>query len=277
MSGAVARHRGGDPGTRRLAGTVALVATAVLLTACHAELVLDVDLNADGSGRVRVRVTTDQAALAAVDRAVADAGAASDVDVGHPLDAFAATVTRLDGWELTDTVTDDGGRTVAATTDVDGPAELARVTGQLAGALDVPEGRLLGPLQATLDGDRLQLDGELAADVDPAAALGWREDGVATRGRLRLDDEPLTRVLARDDPPVSVRLTATMPGPVIDSDADAVDGRQLTWRARLGEVRRIRAVARRPEPSTLPWLAGGIVAVGLVAALGGGWWWRRRS
>lgn len=253
---------------------VVLAAAALVLTACDAAVVLDVRLDGDGSGRVTVRVEADRAAVAAIDRAVDEAAADSDLAVGNPLDAFAATVRRLPGWELTDRVTDDGGRVVAAGTDVGGPGELERVTRQLSGALTGADGQLLGPVSVSVASQRIRLDGELAADVDPAAALGWSGQD----RELRWDGQPLAQALAGDDAPVSVRLTATMPGPVLDSDADTQQGQRLTWHAELDRVRHVHAVAQRPLPTRRPWLVGGVAAgVAVLAGLGAVWWWRRRK
>lgn len=243
---------------------VSAIGAVLLLGGCEADLVLDLDVDADGSGRVEVRLETDESAVAAVDEAVADAAAAADVAVGDPLDAFAATARDLDEWKATDAPTDDGGRIVAAGTDVDGPTELESVTSELAAALDGPEGRLLGPMTVAVDDgdDTVRLEGELAAEVDPAAALGWAEPP----DDLRVDGEPVDGLAAGDDAPLGVRVTATLPGPVVDANADEVDGQTLTWRGEPGEVREIHAVAERPAVSERAWMVGGAVAAAVLAA-----------
>lgn len=249
---------------RRAGLAVSAIGAAVLLGACEADLVLDLDVDADGSGRVEVRLETDESAVAAVDEAVADAAAATDVAVGDPLGAFAATARDLDGWEVTDATADEGGRIVAAATEVDGPAELESVTSELAAALDGPDGRLLGPVTVAVDetADTVRLEGELAAEVDPAAALGWAEPPED----LRVAGEPLDRLAAGDDAPLGVRVTATLPGPVVDANADDVDGQTLTWHGEPGEAREIHAVAERPAVSERAWRVGGAVAAVLLAA-----------
>lgn len=259
---------------RRPALLLAVVLMATLLAACEATVALDVTVDADGSGQVAVRLATDAAAAAAVDEAVADAGATSDVDVAHPFDAFVSTVEGLDGWEVSDTRDDDGARTLAATTDVDDADELEAVTADLAAALDGAEGRLLGPVRLHVDEETVRLDAELAAVVDVPAALGVAGDEVQLRARGDGSGAPrdLDDLLA-GDPPLSVRLGAEMPGAVADTDADVVDGRQLVWHAEPGAVREVHAVASRSVPPTQrPWLlaAGGAVlliatAVGVLA------------
>lgn len=243
---------------------VSAIGAAVLLSACEAAVVLDLDVDADGSGRVEVRLEADGPAVAAVDEAVAEAAATTEVAVGDPIDAFAVTARELEEWEVTDTTTDDGGRVVAAATDVDGPAELEAVTSELAAALDVTEGRLLGPVTVAVDeaADTVRLDGELAADVDPAAALGWAEPP----DDLRVDGEPVDRLASGDDAPLGVRVTATLPGPVVEADADDIDGQTLTWHGQPGEVREIHAVAERPAVSERAWMVGGGVAGAALAA-----------
>lgn len=245
---------------------VPVIGAAMLLTACEAAVVLALDVDADGSGRVEVRLEADSSAVAALDEAVAEAAATSDVAVGDPVDAFAATARELEDWEVTDTATDDGGRLVAAATHVDGPAELESVTSELAAALDVREGRLLGPVTVAVDeaADTVRLDGELAADVDPAAVLGWAEPP----DDLRVDGEPVERLASGDDAPLDVRVTATLPGPVVEADADDIDGQTLTWRGQPGEVREIHAVAERPAVSDRAWIVGGGVAAAALAAAG---------
>lgn len=249
---------------RRAPIAVSAIGAAVLLTACEAAVVLALDVDADGSGRVEVRLEADGSAVAAVDEAVAEAAGVSDVAVGDPIDAFAATARELEDWEVTDAATDDGGRVVAAATDVDGPAELESVTSELAAALDVTEGRLLGPMTVAVDeaADTVRLDGELAAEVDPAAALGWAEPP----DDLRVDGEPVDRLASADDAPLDVRVTATLPGPVVEADADDVDGQTLTWHGQPGEVREIHAVAERPAVSERAWMVGGGVAAAALAA-----------
>jgi hypothetical protein len=108
--------------------------------------------------------------------------------------------------------------------------------------------------------ETLRLDGELAADIDPVAALGWARPPEDPR----VDGEPLEAVLAADDGPLAVRLTAEMPGAVLDSDADAVDDRRVSWQAVPGEVREIHAVAERGGPGGPAWVVAG---VGLLAAV----------
>lgn len=241
-----------------------VVGAAVVLSACDAAVVLNLDVAADGSGRVEVRLEADRAAVAAVDEAVAEADAAADVAVGDPLDGFAATARDLDGWEVTDTRPDDGGRVIAAATDVSGPAELESVTSELAAALDGPGGRLLGPVTVAVDeaADTVRLDGELAAEVDPAAALGWAQPPAD----LRVNGEPVSRLAAGGDAPLGVRVTATLPGPVVDANADEVDGQTLTWHGEPGEVRELHAVARRPNLSERARTVAGTVAAVLLGA-----------
>lgn len=240
---------------RRFRGAQALVwpLCAVLLAGCQLRVAVNLDIEADGAGRLRVGVAADRALL----RRAAEAGA-------DPLADVASAGRRLtsDGWVTTDQTAADGSRTVAIATDFADPAELESLTADLSGALDADEVRLLEPLQLTLTDDQLRVAG--GAGLVPTRAVS--DYGLTRRAAVRL---------LRDSQALDYRVQLRLPGEVVSSNAPVRDASSLTWPVTAGESVRITAVGTRPRP-LWPVVAGGAVGGLLVLAVFGLRLWRRR-
>jgi hypothetical protein len=212
-----------------------LPAVMVLAGGCRLSVGVDVALGRDGGGELAVHLTADDALLS---RAGGEGG--------RILDDFERAGRRLRdaGWSTATATTGDGGRSVTLRTRFDEPAELEALTGRLAAALEAPELRPLEPLRLELANGRLRLDGRAGLTVSEAVA----EHGLTVREAVRLLGES-----------VDYRVTVTLPGEVLDTNAPQRDGRTLTWPVAPGREVAIRAVGERPA----------LVPPALLLAVGG--------
>ncbi len=224
-----------------------LVAT---LSGCQLRADVTVDVNDGGGGTLAVTLAADDSLRRAAGAAGAD-----------PLQTLADAGRRLPGWR----VRRPEGATGAVTleTSFDDPAELERTSTQLAAAIAAPELRPLEPLQLTLTDDTVALRGGAGLQVTSAV----REIGYSrARAREAIADS------------VRLRITARMPGEVLETNADERgDDRTVTWTIPAGEQRQLRVLAARP------WTIGRVVRLlitptGLAAVLLGAVvivaWWR---
>jgi hypothetical protein len=205
-----------------------LVAVVGLLAAgCRMTAGVDLDVERDGGGQLAVRLAADAELLARA----AQAGA-------RPLDDLERVGRRLtgDGWVTMAAPAEGGGRSVTLSTRFDNPAELETLTSELAAALAAPELRALEPLRLGLTHDRVIVDGRAGLVVGAAVA----EHGLTPQEAEALLAEA-----------VDYRVTVTLPGEVLETNAAGRDGRTLTWPVPLGEEVVIRAVARRPRSTVL--------------------------
>jgi len=239
---------------RRFRGTRALVwpLCALLLAGCQLRVGINVDIEANGAGRLRVGVAGDRALL----RRAAEAGA-------DPLADVAEAGRRLapDGWVTTDQTAGDGSRRVAIAVDFTDPAELESLTADLAGALDAEEVRLLEPLQLTVD-DEIRVAG--GAGLVPTRAVA--DYGLTRQRAVRL---------LRDSRALNYRVRLRLPGEVVSSNAPSREESTLTWTVAAGESVRIAAVGTRPRTLWRVLAAGavgGLLALALLSLL----LWRRR-
>ena len=229
-----------------------MVALLVLAAGCQLTLDLDVTLDGDGGGTLRLMVDAD---AALVDEA-AQVGAA-------PLERLVERVDAMDGpWSASLESPEAGGQTAVLEVGFAGPTELQARWDELRAALDTEEATLLGPLTVALDEEAatLAVSGELPLEVGPAAAAD-----------LDTSPEQLTADLAGM---VTARLTVRGPGPLLDGGAGAavayeeVDGEgpvTLTWTAVPGQRVPVDALVEVPSGSWLDLLLP--VGVGLLAVL----------
>lgn len=218
-----------------------LVILVLVCTGCELRLEVEAAFDRDGGGRLDVALAADAELLDAADAA----GAA-------PLDDLAATAETLGGgWKVDDTTDDDGRRTVTLSTRFSGSEDFERLTGELAESLAAPEVRLLGPLTARVEEDRLVVDG--TAGLQPTEAVA--ELGLAPEQAVALLREEAAFVYA---------VRVVLPGEVLETNAEHRDERVLAWTVAPGEHVEIRAVGERPEPPVWPLLVGG--GAGLLCA-----------
>jgi phosphatidylinositol mannoside-binding LppM-like protein len=141
----------------------------------------------------------------------------------------------------------------------DDPEEFATLTDGVHGALDDEDARLFQRLRLRrLDGGAVAFEGRVGLLLP--VAPGARGEGIA------FDADDLERLLEeRGDELVRYEVRVTLPAAPREHDGDVAEGRSVTWRAPVGELRAISAVSQ--VPSRLPpWLVPAL-AVALVAAV----------
>lgn len=232
---------------RRVLTIVVLALVAVLATACQVRVGTDVSVADDGSGRIAVTVALDEDLVSSL--------------TTDGFDPFAGLDELPDGWTVERTQP-DGGEAVTVTADFADPAGLADRVAQLQEGLDDEDPQLLDDLAlAVAEDGSATLTGR--AGFRPPSSTGMRGVGV------RFDGEDLAALLAeRGDEVLQVDLRVTMPGPVVDGNADEVDGGTATWHLPVTELVDIRVASDPPTDRTW-WLVGGAVLVGLVVGFVG--------
>lgn len=211
---------------------VALLALAA--GACQLTLAADVGVEADGSGRLEIAFR--------LDRELADRLADSGVDVTRGIE-------EADGgaraWEVSDT-DEASGREVRLVTQFDDPAQLGERVDDLHAGLGDEDGAILRDVELAVDQQGAARFRARAGLVLPTAA-GAEGDGVA------FDADDLAALVERDGARiVRYDLRLTLPGPPVEHDADAVDGRILTWQLPVGRMRTVEVLAGPPRDLTLP-------------------------
>lgn len=227
---------------RRRRRGLALALVAVAASACQVRVGTDISVAEDGSGRMAVTI--------ALDEELAGSLTADDFD------PFAGLQDLPDGWsfERSDA---DGGMTATVSTDFEDPAGLAARVSQLGDGVDDEDPLLFDDVElAVAEDGSATFRGR--AGFRPPSSTGLEGVGVA------FDGDDLQAVLAeRGDEVMRVDLRVSMPGPVVDSDADAVDGRTATWNLPVTELVEVRAASDPPADRTW-WVVGGAVLLGLV-------------
>jgi hypothetical protein len=238
------------------------------LTGCQVHTQISINETAPGQGVVRVSVSLDQSAVAAIGGASALAAQLQDADL------VAA------GWKVTGPVPGPGSTTVvSASHEFTSAAQASALVAELAGS--GPAGSRPFRLSLTQRHSFWRTDTALTGTVDLSC-------GVACFG-----DSGLTRALgfptgvnagsvaaaagARPDQVFTFSLDARLRGSLVSSNGISLSDGDLQWHPRLGQRLELTAVTRT-------WRSGRIVAASVTAgvvvlvALGGGiyWWWRRR-
>jgi hypothetical protein len=229
---------------------LAALPICLLLSGCELRTQVGIVVDGDGAGVLSYTLTADAELRRAARRAGAD-----------PLAALADAAADLRGWRVARR-TDGALQGVTLTTTFDDPDELAQVSAQFAEALAAPELQPLGPLRLVVDDTTVDLQGSAALALDGAAV---RELGVRpARARDVLDDS------------VQLRVTARMPGEVLQTNADVrSDGDRVAWSIASGQQRTLRVVARRPwtlaRLGRLLITAQGVTALAIALVLIHGW------
>lgn len=227
---------------RRLRRGLALALVALAVSACQVRVGTDVTVVEDGSGRMSVTI--------ALDEELAGSLATDDFD------PFAGLEDLPDGWSFERNDTEEGlMATVSA--DFEDPAGLATRVSQLGDGVDDADPLLFEDVELAVAADgSASFRGR--AGFRPPSSTGLEGVGVA------FDGDDLQAMLAeRGDEVMRVDLRVSMPGPVVDSDADEVDGRTATWNLPVTELAEVRAASDPPVDRTW-WVAGGAAAAGLV-------------
>lgn len=233
------------PGHRRR-HLVVVAALAVLASACQIRVGTDVTITSDGSGGLALTVAVDEEIVASL--------AADEIDL------FAGLEALPDDWTV-ERSDPDGGAAVTITADFDDPAGLRERVGDLRAGLDDEDPMLLDDVEVTVDEDGgATFSGR--AGFRPPSSTGIRGVGV------QFDGDDLAALLTeRGDEVLRVDLRVTMPGPVVDGNADQVDGSVATWRLPVTELAEVRLVSEAGADRRW-WVVVAAALVGVVFGLG---------
>lgn len=235
-----------------LLGGVAMGLAALLLTGCRIDVATDVAFDAEGGGEVAVSIRIDGATLRDLDRLGIDPG----LDVALQLGTDS-------GWRSERTVDADGGLVLVYRQGFADGASATALLRELSAdiAAQDPAVRLDVTVVTGPDGS-VRLSG--VGSIAPPATLG-----------VSLDDAPVgpsgAELAALTAAAVRGQLTVRVPGPVIEHDADVIDGSIVRWDLPVGEPRPLTLVAGRAPllqraPGSL--LLGGVVLVSAGAVVG---------
>lgn len=227
---------------RRLGRGLAQALAALAVSACQVRVGTDISVADDGSGRMALTI--------AVDEELASSLATDGFDPFEGLDELP------DGWSV-ERSDADGGLAATVSADFEDPAGLAARVAQLREGMDDEDPSLLEDVEvAVADDGSATFRGR--AGFRPPGSTGLDGVGVA------FDGEDLRQLLAeRGDEVMRVDLRVSMPGPVVDGDADEVDGRTATWHLPVTELTEVTADSDPPRDWTW-WVVGGAAALGLV-------------
>ncbi len=231
----------------RAAGAAICLMTAVLLAGCRLEAVVDVEVNADGSGTAGWTL-------------IADAALVSDLDALEldPTVELAAAAADSSVWQVERRITSTGAlevRISRPTSDLDDlAAALAELTDGLAAG-----------------------DPGLHVDLDPEQSDTTTLSGTAwfappDNAGMWIDDEPVgpsAQWLAdQSDAHVDAALRIRTAGTILSHNADEQDGNVLIWQLRAGQDRAFSVTFEDTQawPAAASWWAGGIAVV-LTGAL----------
>lgn len=225
-------------------GVLALV--AVLTSACQLSLATDIGVAADGSGTLEVAVAIDDE----LGRLLDDAGV--DLALG-----LAEADAAASDWELEEIPRGEG-REVRLRTAFAVPEELGRRVEELHAGLDDTDPAVLSDVE-------LQVDEEGRVAFTAEAGLRLPTTTGATGDGVTFDAEDLADLLEREEGAAArYELRLTLPGRPTAHDADARQGRSLTWTLPIGEMRSVRAMSEPPVDRT--WLLVGATFLASAAA-----------
>ena len=226
-----------------------LLLAVAALSGCRLDVVADVEIGADGRGHAVVEFELDGAMVAELD--------ALEVDPTAELEAAGAAG---DDWQVERARGDGGALVLRLERTVADAAELGEVFRELVAGLAAGDPALRLDLDVAVDPDgQARIDG--TAVLEPPADAGASVDGAD----LGPSGDQLTALVAEA---VTARLTATLPGEVVEHNADTLDGRTVTWELEVAEEREIRAEAA-PAPwwRAVPGWAGPVAAGAVLLVL----------
>lgn len=242
---------------RGLTRASALLLAGVALAGCRLDLSARTDVRPDGSGVVAVEAVLDETSL--------DTLAELGVDPLAELAEVGGDAADDDGWRLHRESTERG-LLVRLEREVADGAAIGDAFRELTAGLADEDPALLVDLEVVVaDDGGAQVRG--TAGLRPPATSG-----------MRLDGEPVgphgDELAALTEDVVDARLVVRLPGEILTSDADGLDGREAVWRLPVGTSRSVTATAAAPSALARwwPWGTGGALAVaaGVVLLLGVG-------
>jgi len=220
---------------RRLLPLVALL--ALLTAACRIETNIGADIKADGSGVITAEIGYDEEAAGFIEQF----GEGEDLFAENPLaDLPDAQMSEEDR---------DGMHYRVYTAEVDDVETF--MTEQMVGESD----GLIEQFSLTIEPDRVEVTGRGSA-------------GAAMEGAGDLEGMMNPAMLAES---LSINLRLTLPGKILEHNADSQDGNTLTWSIPFtGEALEIRAVSdpTQSEGGGFPLWAIIVIAAVVVAGIG---------
>lgn len=226
---------------RRLGALVAVL--AVLASACQVRVGAEVAVGRDGDGRLAVTIALDEELLASLD--------------ADDLDPFAGLEALPEPWSL-ERGAADGGEAVTVSAPFEDPSGLAQRVADLQDGLDDEDPILLDDLALEVADDGSATFSGLAG-FRPPSSTGFDGEGV-----VAFDGDALAALLEeRGDEVMRIDLRVTLPGPIVDGNADEVDGATATWQLPTTELVQVRAVGDPPVDRTW-WVVAGAAVLGLL-------------
>lgn len=221
---------------------------AVVLAGCNLAVGVDVAVNADGSGELELAFRLDEQLAASLEADGFDPAFGFD-QLENAAPEWRVEVDRGDGVEV---------RVRAPFAD---QAELDQRVTALNDQVDIVEdGAILGALRVDVADDGLVTVAGEATLVLPATT-GATGDGVV------FDGDDLRALLAEQGEQVlRAEVRVRMPGPVLDSNADTVEGSTATWTLEIDETTSLEASAQ-PEPDRKLQLALAVALAGFVVGV----------
>jgi hypothetical protein len=238
------------------------------LTGCQVHTQISVDETGPGQGLVRVSVSLDRSALAAIGGAPALAAQLQDADL------VAA------GWTVTGPAPGPGSTTVvSASHPFSSPAQASALVAELAGS--GPAGSRPFRLSWTQRHSFWRTDTALTGTVDLSCGIAcFGDSGLTSALGFPTGVNAGALAAASGEQPGQVftfSVDARLRGSLVHTNAVSRPDGSLQWTPRLGQRLELTATTRT-------WHSGRIVAVSvaggvlilLALALAGWWWWRRR-
>ena len=254
------------PPSRRIRSVLLALLVVVGLVGCEATAEVNVDVAEDGSGTVEVVVELDRDALGRI-------GGLEAIDTS---DLAAA------GWDVTDPeLVEDGSVKLLVTKDYGRPSDLQPTLEEITG----PDGPLQGLQVNVLDkfgGTKYVLDGRLVTEVNLAQfsdqGVADALDGLA----LGRSDKDLAAELKDNPGSLTLDLSVSMPGELIDSNGERSEGTsagsRVSWSADLTAAGTETALSATSEEKSgrapqlvlvggvLVLLAGAVLLIGMWAS-----------
>ncbi len=230
---------------RRVRRGLVLAVAALALSACQIRVGTDIAITEDGSGRIALTVALDEELASSL--------------AADGFDPFAGLEDLPDGWQVARSEP-DGGQAATVTSDFDDPAELAARVSQLGDGIDDEDPVVLRDVEVAVAEDgSASFRGR--AGLRPPSSTGLEGVGVT------FDAQDLQALLdERGEQVMRVDLRVTMPGPVVDGNADEVDGATAAWQLPVTELVDVEAVSDPPSDRDW-WIIAGAGVLGLAVGV----------
>lgn len=227
-----------------------LVVLMSMLSACQLRVATDIEVAADGSGTLELAFALDE-------ETAADLGAAGF----DPMSGVDELASSAPGWQV-ERHEEDGESVVTVATTFADTGEFQALANDLHDALDVEDARLFDDLSLAVDEDgRARFSG--LAGLRPPSSPGADGEG------LSFDADDLATLLEEQgDQLVRYDLRVTFAAPVLEHNADEVDGTTVVWHLPVGELENVEATTEAPADRTGVLLAAVVLVAVTAGAVG---------